>query len=298
MLIVAALAAGGAVYFTVEWIASVLRRSNLTYLERTALEVDAESERGDRVSLKDRAADLAGKAGWHSELFVPLAAVTFVYLLCAAALRITGLSSAASAAVALPVAVLVVRTIIKTLQTRRHRKFNQQLVQALELLAGQLESGNGVQRSLEMLTPTMADPLRSEFETALESIVASKDLVEAMRDIQTRYPSRALQLFIAALDIERNTAGQLGRPIREAASLLRSEFELTAELKAETAQQKMAAWVMVLGIGGICAMLLLGLDRSAFATPVGLTAIGVGAANFVFGIARIGSMIRSIEGGV
>jgi Flp pilus assembly protein TadB len=298
LMIVAALAAGGAVYFSIEWIGSILRRRNLTYLERTALEVDATAYRDSRTSLKDRLRILVREVGWNNDLFVPLVAITFVYLLVASALRLGGLGPATAPAVALPLAALAVRQIIATLKVRRRRTFNRQLVQALELLAGQMEAGNGVQRALEMLTPTMADPLRSEFEAALEATVASKDLVEALRDVGTRYPSRALNLFIAALDIERNTAGQLGRPVREAANLLRNEFELTAELKAETAQQRMAAWVMVLGIGGISAMLLLGLDRSAFATPVGLGALGLASANFVFGITRIMGMIRSIEGGL
>jgi Flp pilus assembly protein TadB len=297
LLIVGALAAGGAVYFTIEWIGALLDRRSLTYLERTALEVDAVSDRSGRPGVRGRLVAAASQAGWNGDLSVPLAAVTFLYLLCAAALRLAGLDVFAATAVALPVAAAAVRQFGRTLHTRRQRTFNHQLVQALELLAGQMEAGNGVQRSLEMLVPTMSDPLRSEFEGALEATVASKDLVEALRDIQVRYPSRALKLFIAALDIERNTAGQLGRPVREAANLLRGEFELTAELKAETAQQKMAAWVMVLGITGISGALLLGLDRSAFATPLGVVALSVAAANFAFGIFRIVSMIRAIEGG-
>lgn len=296
-MILGAVAAGGAVYFVIEWIGALLDRRNLTYLERTALEVDEVSDRSGR-SIAQRIAEAAAGVGWYGDISVPLAAVTFAYLLCAALLRLIGLGPTAAGAVALPFAVLAVRQGMQALVGRRRKAFNRQLVQGLELLAGQMEAGNGVQRSLEVLVPTMPDPLRGEFEAALEATVASKDLVEALRDIQSRYPSRALSLFIAALDIERNTAGQLGRPVREAANLLRGEFELTAELKAETAQQKMAAWVMVLGIGAITVALLLGLDRSSFATPVGIIALCVAAANFVFGIFRIGSMIRKVEGGV
>jgi tight adherence protein B len=293
---IAAIAGAATVYFAVEWVAATVRRRNMTYLERTAL--DVEDDARDSRSAFTPLWRILDEFGWYGDPALPVLGVAAVYLAVAAALKTVGVGGLVGTLVALPVSVGVVRQLLGTLRRRRQRQFNRQLVQALELLAGQMEAGNGVQRSLEMMTPSLPDPLRSEFETALEATVASKDLVDALRDVGGRYPSKALALFITALDIERMTSGQLGRPVREAADLMRREFELSGELSAETAQQKLAAIVMVLGITGICAALIAGLDTEAFTSPLGFTLLAVGGANFVFGIHRVAKMLRSIEGGV
>lgn len=293
--LIAALAAAGAVYFSIEWFSATIRRRNMTYLERTALDVAEES--GDRPSRLAPLQNILDEFGWYGDPTIPVLSAAALYLGVAAALATLGIGRGPATLIALPASVLVVRQVLASLRRRRQRQFNIQLVQALELLAGQMEAGNGVQRSLEMMTPSLPDPLRGEFETALEATVASKDLVEALRDIGRRYPSKALRLFIAALDIEKITSGQLGRPIREAADLMRREFELSNELSAETVQQKMAAIVMVLGISAICGALITGLDPAAFLSPFGLTLIGLGTLNFIFGIWRVSRMLSSIKGG-
>lgn len=292
--ILAALSAAGAVYFTVEWFTALARRRNMTYLERTALDVEAESSDSSKPNLFDR---VLKDLGWTSDPAFPLLAIAALYLLLASALSALGMSGFFAAAIALPSSFAAARIVMRTYRRKQQQQFNMQLVQALELLAGQMEAGNGVQRSIEMMTPSLPDPLRGEFEGALEATVASKDLIEALRDVRTRYPSKALDLFIAALDIEKITAGQLGRPVREAAELLRKDFELVGEISAETAQQKLAAIVMILGVGAISVALIAGLETEVFTTPLGLILLTVGGANFMFGIYRVSKMLSSIQGG-
>lgn len=293
--LIAALAAAGAVYFSIEWLTASLRRRNMTYLERTALDVEEEASRAAGSSGPVRR--MLDEFGWHGDPSLPLLGVAAAYLGIVSLLAAFGVERVLATVFALPTSFLIARQTLAVMRRRKQRQFNLQLVQALELLAGQMEAGNGVQRALEMMTPSLPDPLRGEFENALEATVASKDLVEALRDIGRRYPSKALSLFVTALDIEKMTAGQLGRPVREAANLMRREFELSNELSAETSQQKIAAIVMVLGISAICGALIVGLDPESFFNPFGLTLLAFGGANFVFGIWRVSRMLASIKGG-
>lgn len=296
--IIAALAAGGAAYFIARWY--VARRSyrDMTAIERANAQIEEDRRREERLGWRDRIREGLGTAGYRGGLTPVFLAGGFIYLAIAAVLTLIGLQALWGALAAVPIAFGGAFGALQSLESRRRKAFNIQLMQALELLAGQLESGSGINRALEQILPSLNDPLRREFEATLDKTVAAMPLVEAMEELAERYPSRAMGMFVAALELDRRQNANLAPAIRQAAAMLRRNFELTSEGRAELAQTKMEFLIVAAIISGIIVMLVFGGDeqtRDLYRGGPGLIVLAVSVALMVAGFVRARNVFREIS---
>lgn len=294
------LAVAGTVFFLVRALQSLTYYKSLGQLEAKRVELEAARERADRPSLATQVRARVLAVGYDGDLFPFAAALAFLYLGVVVALTMTSLPLWVSYLVGLPVSFLVVFAITKSAAGRKKKKFNAQLVELLELLAGQIEGGTGAQRALTLVVPTMQEPLRGEMSHVLDVQMATKDLIGAMRELAERYPSRAFGLFISALEIDRADGHAIGPALRQAAALLNGDFQLRSEAVAEIAQQR-GEFFIILGIlGALGAYMIFGGDTdrmSAYTSPAGLTALALSLTNVGVGVWRMLNVLRKLEGG-
>lgn len=287
--LILSLCAAFAAYALVGWYYAHSALRNMTAIERANAQIEEAKRKENRPKPKDRLRRELTARGYTGDLTPVLAGMTFLYLVLVLALRMIGLPDLVGVLVALPLSVAAAVFGLNTMVTRRRRKFNQQLLQALTLLAAQVEAGNGAQRAIEQIIPSLQDPLRSELSAAMDATVASKDLVASMRDLEARYSSRAFQMFIAALEIDQAKGGRLEPALRQAAATLQRDFDLSKEAVSEISQTKME-FVSIVGIISVITvtMVLSGGDSSveAFTNPFGIIVSTVALANFGLGIYR------------
>lgn len=293
-----AAAVGASAYFLVSY---ALTRASYRKVSRIDLAYMAirEAEAKQGFNLKDRLVERLRLAGWSGGLAPIVTATGFLYAACVLAVSVAGVNQNLAIVLGIPLCFGVVFLVVLRISSKRQLAFQRQLMPALSMLAAQIESGNGAERSLEQILPSLEDPLGEELHNALAATV-TMDLVAALREVGRRYPSRAFMLFLAALEIDQIQGGALAPALREASMMLQRQFELIQEAQAELAQAKMEFYG-VLGIVSFITIPLLTSDdptvRSAYYSPTGiivllfaslLAAAGIWRAMRIFGQAKQG----------
>jgi tight adherence protein B len=229
------------------------------------------------------------KHGYLDGLNIAFATWVLLYLGLAVAMRFFGASLIVAAIVAIPIAVGVVAFRLSQLAQRRRRLFNRQFLEALNLIANQLESGSGPQRAIEQVIPNLSDPLQTELSVAMDRALVSKDMVSAIAELQDRYPSKALKLFVAALELNRDAAagGRLEPSIRNAANIMQAQFELSDETIAELSETRsefMALIVVIIGIAIVMFTAGGSVSAHAYYSTFGIIATGLATIWFAVGV--------------
>lgn len=295
-----ALTIGGASYFAVSYVLTKLsyRRVTKSRLQLAYLAIE-EAERGGGTSIQERLASRLVIAGWYGGLAPIVTASAFLYALCVLGMYVVGFNQILGIIVAVPACIGAVSIIVIRVSTRRQLAFQRQLMPALAMLASQIEAGNGAERALEQILPSLEDPLGAELHSALAATV-TMELVPSLQEVSRRYPSRAFTLFLAALEVDRLQGGALAPALREASSMLQRQFELSQEAQAEVSQAKVEFYTVGGIIGMIAATLMSSNDPSiqdAYFSTVGLVALGLGFGLAGLGVWRAMRILREAKGG-
>lgn len=296
-----ALAVGTSAYFLVSYaLTKVSYRKVARSRVLMAQMVIAEAEQRRDLKLLDRLTGRIRLAGWTGGLAPIVTAVGFLYAVCVLLVSLTGINEVVGVVLGIPICIGVVSLVVMRIAFRRQSAFQRQLMPALAMLAAQIETGSGAERALESILPSLEDPLGEELNAALAATV-TMELVESLKEVEKHYPSRAFTLFLAALEIDRLQGGSLAPALREAASMLERQFELTQEAQAELSQAKSEFYGVIVILSLVALPLLTSGDptiRSAYFSPTGLTALtfvgilaglGVLRASKIFKMAKRGS---------
>ena len=288
LIILIGVASAAFVYFLISWVTSRNAYRKSTQIQRTNAVIEESRKLEARQSLQARLSSLAAAHGWQGSLSPLAAGFSFLYAAAILAFLALGLSSVLAFIGAIPVCIASVWIVIRTMAERRKARFRRQLLQALNLMAAQIESGSGPQRAMEQIVSQLEDPLGEELARVLAQAGASKDLIGALKDLEVRYPTRAMSMLTAALEIDRKNGGQLAPVLRQAAAVLEREFELTAEARAEVSQARSEFFIITAIILGICFFMISSTSSNgAFTNFAGIVILFIFGGNFVWGIYRV-----------
>jgi tight adherence protein B len=235
----AAVVAGAAVFFLGQVVRSLLVRRNLSKIEIAYLSrEEARRKTGNRASFTERLRDRLARMGYDTTLGPVVVAVGVIYLLASLAVRLVGFGGIVPFLLSLPITAGVTWIAVLRAAARRRAAFDRQLMSVLNQVSDQLLAGYVPQRAFETVVATVGEPLHSEMSAALAAAATNRDLVGELRLLAVRYPSRAFDLLIAALEVNEELGGSLEPSLRQSAGILASGFELAEEAKAEVSQAK------------------------------------------------------------
>ena len=298
LALVATVAAAGAAYFTVRFIQLWRGYSALSQVERRRAEVLATRESTGTVTRLQAIRLEFARLGLGRDLFPLLAAFATSFLVVAAPLSIA-LPVWMALLAAIPGAGAVAWFAVGFNARRRRSAFNRQLIDLLDLTVSQIKGGVGAERALHIVVPQLPNPVREEMAAALAAGQAGKDLVSAMRELGERYPSKAFEMFLAALEIDRAEGHAIAPALDQAAELLKQEFTLAAEANSALAQVKYEFYAVAAIVVGIASYLILGGEkefREAYSSPMGLIVLALAAGNMGLGFFRFNRKIKSVTG--
>lgn len=135
------------------------------------------------------------------------------------------------------------RALFRLLHTRRIDRFEQQLPDALMLLAGALKSGIGLSQAIAQVVREGQAPLTQEFDLVLREQRLGASIDQALDNLATRLPLQSVTLVISAMRIATETGGQLAESLERAAATLRAKLAMEGKIRSLTAQGKLQAWV-------------------------------------------------------
>jgi Flp pilus assembly protein TadB len=258
-------------------------------VEKLSAQIDEEQRLIDKKSFLERIDNLVYKFGFQG-ITVPLFAIfTFLYVVLASIFTLLGFKDFIGIVIALPLSFVVVFFFSKLSKKREEERFRRQLLQAFGIIATQIESGDSISRAVVKTSMLIEDPLKRELQAALSKLVGSETLSSTLKDISAKYPSKAIDMFLAALEIDELMGAKLAPILRQAQAVLESQFDLSAEAMAEITQAKGEFY-------GISAVMILvafgmffsstGLSKEAYLSPLGLFLLSIVFANYFAGIVR------------
>ena len=147
--------------------------------------------------------------------------------------------------VLLPVSAAGFPVYLKIRRDSGKKKFEEQLGQAMPLIASNLRAGSSVAQAIGPVAENMSDPIKSEFRRLTSDIRAGTPVPEALDKVADRTGSRDLRLFATAVDISQQTGGSLADITENVGQTVRARVEARKAIKSKTSLNRIESQIMV-----------------------------------------------------
>jgi tight adherence protein B len=137
--------------------------------------------------------------------------------------------------------------IVRLSSARRKRlhRFDEQLPDALDLMARALRAGHAFPSAMQMVATECPNPIGSEFHIAFEEINYGVSTHDAMMGMAQRVPSMDLRYFIVSVLLQRETGGNLAELLDNLSHLIRERFKLLGRVRVLAAEGKLSAYILI-----------------------------------------------------
>jgi tight adherence protein B len=178
---------------------------------------------------------------------------------------------------------------------KRMKAFNDQLADGIALLANSLRSGYSLPQALELLSRDARPPLAQEFARVNREVNLGLSPTDALGNVLNRVPSDDLDLFVTAINIQREVGGNLAEVLDAIADTIRDRIKLLGEVRVLTAQQSYAGYV-VTGLPVVLAAVMFLISRSymetLFTTLLGWCMLAVASMGIIAGFFAMRKIVK------
>jgi tight adherence protein B len=133
---------------------------------------------------------------------------------------------------------------VRILKKRRIKRFNVQLVDALNAMANAFKAGLTFPQAMETVAQESAPPLSQEFLLFVREVKLNVSLEQALKNMAARVGSEDLDLVVTSINIARQLGGNMAEMFDTIAATIRERFRLEGRIAALTAQGKLQGWVV------------------------------------------------------
>jgi tight adherence protein B len=199
------------------------------------------------------------------------------------------------ALIAAIIVALMPRFILRFLLQRRLDKLEQQLPDALMMMAGGMKAGVSLNQAIQQLVLESHPPLSQEFDLMLREQRLGVSMDEALENLNNRVTLQSVTLTVSAMRIAGETGGQLAETLERASQTLRNKLAMEGKIRALTSQGKLQAIV----VGALPLLLIFVLTKMEpeamnlmFTTQMGwATLVVIGLLEF-FGVLIIRKIVN------
>jgi tight adherence protein B len=180
----------------------------------------------------------------------------------------------------------LMRFLLNWLIARRRRAFADQLPQALQLIAGSLQSGFSLPQAMDAVVRDDTQPLAGEFNRALAEVRLGGELEDALDRVADRMDSMDLRWSIMAIRIQRSVGGNLVEVLRNTVALMRDRSAIRRHARALSAEGRLSAYVLIalpIVIGSWLFATSGTYMHPLVSTPIGLAMLTAGIVLMVIG---------------
>lgn len=177
----------------------------------------------------------------------------FVQLVAATILAFIGLLTLSSVLGGLVAAVLmgVVGYVLPSIWLRfrvnsRRRQFEDQLADALDLVAGSLRAGYGLEHGLDIVAREGSGPCAEEFGQLLQELTLGADFEVALLRLADRVNSEEARLLVTAVSVQRRTGGNMVEVLSQMSAVIRERQRLRRDVRVITTAPRVSGYVVAL----------------------------------------------------
>jgi tight adherence protein B len=133
--------------------------------------------------------------------------------------------------------------VVYILRVRRRRlgRFEESFPDAIDLFNRSMKAGHNIHAGLETIAQETFDPVRMEFRKVIEELALGAPLEQTLHGLGRRVPLIDLKFFVTGLILQRQTGANMVQVLENLALLVRERLNLSAKIKAATAQQRLSA---------------------------------------------------------
>lgn len=232
------------------------------------VEVVTESpERGELSALTVRMAGIFGRIDTTGALEqrleradIPLRSGEYIVVVTAIAMMLAVVAGVLSKSpYGSLIAIFLVAMVAWYLPSRRGAKrvkqLQEQLPDALALMAASVEGGQTFQRSIDMYRRDAKPPLSAELDRVMAEVAVGSDLVVALENMAERSGVEDLKWAVEAVRIQQSTGGRLAPILHTLADFMRTRQEVRREVQTLSAEGRMSGYVLfAIPIFLVCAL--------------------------------------------
>ena len=142
------------------------------------------------------------------------------------------------------VGFFIPRFYLRIRQGQRLKAFNNQLADAVTLLANSLRSGYSLLQSMDMLAIQLPPPISTEFKRVVREIGLGISNEEAFQNMLRRMDSDDLDLMITAINVQHEVGGNLAETLDNIGHIIRERVRIKGEIQTLTAMQRTSAYIV------------------------------------------------------
>lgn len=193
--------------------------------------------------LLDPVKHAVANSGLRVTMGVVLLAGGFLAIVTFALLNIlTG--SLALGAVAALLAGSVPYLWVRRAATKRLGQMEEQLPQAVEMIAVSLRAGHAFTTGLLMVAEEVPNPLGAEFRLLYDQQTYGKPVPDVLREFADRVPLLDARIFVTAVLTQRETGGNLAEVLDKLAGLVRERFKVRRQVRVLSAHGRITGWTL------------------------------------------------------
>lgn len=153
----------------------------------------------------------------------------------------------------LPLITLIALTIfgalvpwmyVKRAIYKRKYKIEEQLPDALDLMARAMLAGHAFPSALKMVGDEMPEPISGEFRIAFDEINYGISVQDALNNLIDRVNSTDMSYFVISVLLQRETGGNLAELLGNLSKLIRERLKLIAAVRVLSAEGRLSAQVL------------------------------------------------------
>lgn len=186
------------------------------------------------------------------------------------------------------------RVWLKSAQKKKRRQFDNQLADALLILANSLRAGFSLLQAMEMVSQEMPNPISGEFHLALREMTYGTDTETALIHLSERVGSDVLDLLVTAMLIQRQAGGNLAEVLLNIHATIQDRLRIQQEIKTLTAQGRMSGYIIAalpFGIAAVLSVLNPSYLSVLFSNPIGWAMLAGGLTSQFIGFLIIRKII-------
>lgn len=184
---------------------------------------------------------------------------------------------------------------IRHARSKRLKKIEEQLPEALDLISRALKAGHAFSSAMQMVSTEGAEPIAEEFRVTFDEVNYGISMQDALMNLSTRIPSTDLRYFVIAVLIQRESGGNLAELLENISGLIRARLKLLGTIRVLSAEGRLSAWILSCLPFVLAFMVHLvnpGFLNILFTDPVGVMLIGGALMMMVLGVFVMSRIIK------
>jgi tight adherence protein B len=180
---------------------------------------------------------------------IPLRPGEYVVITAAATFAVAGFLYVVTNALFVAIVTAIIgpmvgAAVLKRRVGSRRKAFEQQLPDALTLIASSLSAGHTFLRAIQMMCEESEPPLSEEFARVVSETRLGDPVVDALDRMAQRLEIRDLDWIVQAIRIQQQVGGRLADVLHTLADFIRAREEVRREVQVLTAEGRVSAYVL------------------------------------------------------